>query len=199
MDTTATFTRPTFDEALKAWTTLLRQRGFPTEYIWVFAENLCFEKDPSKPDAVRVAYQTTFTPPPTEAAVTAYDSFAETEARLVFYRLGSNSGKSICAILCDQWFEPRSEKEGYTRRDEWLMSFRPGGSEEVPEVTDRARWNQRLLRGRPRHDLDFCMDLRAVHELMAHGRILSTYERYAVKFFHVWWRMLGRGEKDANT
>ena len=197
MDTPATFTRPPFEEASKAWKTLLSQRGFPTECLWVFAENLCFERDPARPDGFRLGFQTQFTPPPPEAAAISYDSFAETEARLVFYRVGSCAGKSVCALLCDEWFEARDDKDGFTRRDEWLMSFRSGGSEEIPEITDREQWNQRLLRGRPRHDLDFCMDLRTVHELMAHGRVLSTYERYAVKFFHVWWRLLGRGEKDA--
>ena len=77
------------------------------------------------------------------------------------------------------------------RRDEWLMSFRPGGNEEVAEVTDEERWKKRLLRDRPLHDLDFCMTLRSIHELMAHGRELSTYERYALRFLHAWRRFVG--------
>jgi hypothetical protein len=186
------FSRPSFEEALAAWKTLLSQRGVPTDCTWVFDENLCFEKDPAKPGATRLAFQLAFTPIPSDAAGVTYDSFSEGEARLVLYRLGSCRGKSICALLCDEWFETKTEKDGFIRRDEWLMSFRPGGNEELEEITDRQRWKHRLLRDRPRHDLDFCMPLRAVHELMAHGRVLSTYERYAMKFFHVWWRLLGQ-------
>lgn len=191
MDNEPQFTRASFDEALKAWKTLLSARGLPTDCVWVFDENLCFEKDPAKPGAFRLGFQTAFTPPPADAEAIAYDYFADSESRLVFYRLGSCHGKSVCAVLCDAWFDTRGEADGYVRRDEWLMSFRPGGNDEVEEITDEPRWRHRLLRDRPRHDLDFCMALRAVHELIAHGRVLTTYERYAVRFFHVWWRMLG--------
>lgn len=191
MDKVSTFERPGFEDALGAWKVLLAQRGLPTECRWVFEENLCFERDPAKPGAVRLGFQTAFTPPPPDAAGIAYDAFSEAEVRLVFYRLGSCKGESICALLCDEWFESRGEREGFIRRDEWLMSFRPGGSEEVSEISERQRWRERLLRDRPRHDLDFCMSLRAVHEVMAHGRVLTTYERYAMRFFHIWWRLLG--------
>jgi hypothetical protein len=34
--------------------------------------------------------------------------------------------------------------------------------------------------------LDFCMTLQAVHETLAHGRVLTPYEQYALK-------ILGRG------
>lgn len=191
MDNDSQFTRPSFDEAFKAWKTLLSARRLPTDCIWIFDENLCFEKDPAKPGAVRLGFQTAFTPPPADAAAIAYDYFADSEARLVFYRLGSCRGKSVCAVLCDAWFDTRGEADGYVRRDEWMMSFRPGGNGEVEEIINESRWKQRLLRDRPRHDLDFCMALRAVHEILAHSRVLTTYERYAVRFFHVWWRMIG--------
>jgi hypothetical protein len=191
MDDAPQFSRPSFDEALSAWKALLKTRGLPTDCVWVFDENLCFEKDPAKPNAFRLGFQTVLTPPPDDAGAMAYDCFADSEARIVFYRLGSCRGKSICAVLCDPWFETRTEANGYVRQDKWLVSFRPGGTEEIEEITDEPRWRQRLLRDRPRHDLDFCMALRTIHEIMAHGRVLTTCERYAVKFFHVWWRMLG--------
>jgi len=42
------------------------------------------------------------------------------------------------------------------------------------------------LRDRPLHDLDFCMTLRAIHETLAHGRVLTAYERYALKLLSSW-------------
>jgi hypothetical protein len=34
------------------------------------------------------------------------------------------------------------------------------------------------------------MTLRAVHETLAHGRVLTAYEHYALRFLHAWRRML---------
>jgi hypothetical protein len=31
------------------------------------------------------------------------------------------------------------------------------------------------------HDLDFCMALQAIHETLAHGRLLTPYEQFALK------------------
>ena len=191
MDDKPKLQQPPFEVALKAWQTLLEQRGLPTECLWIFDENLCFERDAASPAGFRVGFQTAFTPPPPDAEHIAYDYFVEFEVRLVFYRLGTSLGKSVCLVLCDEWFESRSEADGYVRQDGGWMSFRPGGKEEVAEVTDKTRWEKRLLRDRPLHDLDFCMTLQSVHELMAHGRVLSAYERYALRFLHAWKRLLG--------
>ncbi len=185
------YTRPTFDQALDAWKALLRDRKLPTEVVWIFEENLCFETDPAAPGGFRLGIQTAFTPPPPDAERIAYQYFIDFEARLVFYRAGSSHGKSVCLLLCDPWFEPKGETEGFVRRDDWLISFRPGGAEELPEIADLGRWQQRLIRNRPRQDLDFCMPLRAIHETLAHGRVLSAYERYALKLMHLWRRILG--------
>lgn len=187
------YQRPPFNEALVAWTELLRHRRFPTECVWLFEENLCFEKDSSSPSGYRVGFQTLFTPPPSDADRLVYDYFSDFDARLVLYRLGSSQGKSLCLMLCDAWFDARLERDGFVRKDEWLMSFRAGGNEEVPEIRDEQRWKQRLLRNRPLHDLDFCMTLRSLHELLAHGRVLTNYEHYALRFLHVWRRLLGGG------
>jgi hypothetical protein len=189
------FERPAFDKALTAWKDLLSQRGLAADCIWIFDENLCFEPDAAAAGAFKVGYQTTFTPPPEEAAQIAYEEFADSSARLVFYRLGSARGKSVCLVLCDPWFEAKGESEGFVRRDEWLMSFRPGGRDEIPEITDENRWRNRVLRDRPLHDLDFCMSLRAIHEIMAHGRVLTSYERYALRFLHAWRRLLGQADR----
>jgi hypothetical protein len=97
-------------------------------------------------------------------------------------------------LLCDQWFESKGETQGFIPRDDWLVSFRPGGAEEVEEITDEQRWKQRILRDRPLHDLDFCMTLRSIHETLAHGRVLTTYERYALKMFHAWRRLVSQAE-----
>jgi hypothetical protein len=183
------FARPPFSEAIKAWKKLLAERKFPTDLLWIFDENICFEKDPT--EGFRLGYQTRFTPPPQDAERVAFDYFCGFEARVVFYRIGSAGGKSICLMLCDEWFEPKDEKDSFIRRDEWLLSFYPGTGGEIPEVTDEQRWKERILRNRPLHDLDFCMTLRAIHEILAHGRVLTAYEHYALRFLHGWSRLLG--------
>src|SRR5512142_1217640 len=93
-------------------------------------------------------------------------------------------------MLCDPWFESRRERDGFVARDEWLISFYPGGAAEVEEVADEERWKQRMVRDRPLHDLDFCMTLRAVHEILAHGRVLTTYEHYALRLLGAWRRFV---------
>jgi len=191
MEHNAKFQRPSFHEALKAWTELLARRGLPAECVWIFDENLCFEADPAQPGGFRLNYQVAFTPPPPGAEQIAFEEFGDSEARLVFYRIGSSGGKSVCLVVCDPWFEAKGEPEGFLRRDEWRMSFRPGAAEEITLITDEQRWKNRLVRNRPLHDLDFCMSLRAVHEVLAHGRVLSSYERYALRFLGAWRRILG--------
>lgn len=185
------YTRPPFDEVLRAFAALLKERGLPSDVLWAFDENLCFERDPANPNGFRLGFQLAFTPPPPEAERIAYDHFCESDAPLVWYRLGSCRGKSICVLLCDEWFQQKPESEGFVPRPQWLMMFRPGTPQEIEEVTDQARWSKRILRDRPLHDLDFCMSLRAVHETLAHGRVLTAYERYALKFLHVWRHWLG--------
>jgi len=189
---TPNFTRPSFSEALNVWTELLARQGWPKDLIWLFDENLCFERRVESPGGLHIAYQTVFTPPPPESGQMAYDYFCEFNARLVLYRLGSSRGRSLCFVLCDKWFESKGEAEGYIRRDDWLISFRPGGPEEIEEITELERWNGRLLRDRPLHELDFCMTLKGIHEILAHDRVLTTYERYALRFLHGWRRLLGR-------
>jgi hypothetical protein len=184
------FIRPAFAEASKAWKALLAQHGLPVDPVWIFDENLCFETDPDRDGNFKLGFQTRFTPPPTGAEEIAYEHFQEFEARMVFYRIGSSRGKSVCLLLCDEWFEPKGESEGFLRRDDWLISFRPGGREEIEEITDEQRWKQRIQRDRPLHDLDFCMMLRAVHETLAHGRALTAYEHYALKFLDAWRHLL---------
>ncbi len=184
------FTRPTFDEAFKAWQTILRERSFATDCLWLFEENLCFEKaaggQPARSSAFKLAYQTGITPPPRDAERIAYRYFAQFERPVVFYRIGSASGKSLCLLLCDAWFEGRGQEQGFIHRDDWLVYYCPGEPIEIEETSDEARWNARIVRGRPLHPLDFCMSLRAIHETLAHGRVLSPYEHYALKFLNTW-------------
>jgi hypothetical protein len=186
--------RPSFEAAVGAWKALLQQRALPTDLLWVFDENLCFEPDPASQGGFRLSFQTRFTPPPADAECVAYDYFHEFEQPLVFYRLGTCRGKSVCVLLCDEWFRGPIQTAPYIRRDDWLVAFQPGTEAPIEEVTDEPRWTGRLLRGRPLHELDFCMNLRAVHELKAHGRLLTTYERYGLKLLHVWRRLLGQPE-----
>lgn len=175
------FARPSFDTALNEWKTILNQCHLPTELVWIFDENLCFEKEPTAKVGFKLGYQTQITPPPPDAEQIAYAHFCDYEARVVFYRLGSSRGKSVCLLLCDEWFEAKGEGEGFIKRDHWLMSFRPGAAGEITEVTEEPRWKQRILRARPLHELDFCMSLQAVHETLAHGRVLTPYEQFALK------------------
>lgn len=187
------FTRPPFKEALEAWKSLLGQRGLATELLWIFDENLCFEQDSTRPGGFRLGFQTAFTPAPPEVACITYDYFLEFDAPLVFYRAGTSKGASICLLLCDKWFERKGEAEGFVRREPWRISMRPGTEGDLEEIRDRARWENRWIRGRPLHDLDFCMTLRAVHETLAHGRVLSTYERSALRVLHLWRRVFRAG------
>ncbi len=184
METTRRYQRPPFEDALTAWQALLSKRGLSTDLLWILEENLCFEKDPGTPAGVKLGFQTRFTARPPDAAKFTYHHFAEVDARLVFYRLGANAGRSICLLLCDAWFEPKDEADGYVRRDEWLVSFYPGAREEIEEVTDAKRWQERVVRGRPLSAVDFCMTLAALRELKAHGRVLTPDERFGLKILH---------------
>jgi hypothetical protein len=190
MAKTPHYTRPAFSLALNVWKQQLTDSRLPTDILWIFDENLCFEKNPAQPGGFKLGFQTRFTPPPPDAERVAFDYFCEFQAPVVFYRIGSSRGRSVCLLLCDEWFEAKGAQDGFVRRDEWLMSFYTGATVELEEITDEPRWKQRILRDRPLHDLDFCMTLRAVHETLAHGRVLTAYEHYALRFLHAWKRML---------
>jgi hypothetical protein len=181
MDTTKSYHRPPFEDALAAWKATLAQRGFSADILWILEENLCFERDPQSSAGVKLGFQTQFTPQPPDAAKVTYHHFAEMDSRLVLYRIGQNRGRSICIQLCDPWFEPQTEAQGYIRREDWLLSFYPGTSDEIEEVTDVKRWEQRVIHGRPLTAVDFCMTLSALRELKAHGRVLTPDERFGLK------------------
>ena len=191
MENTRPFQRPPFEDALRAWKGLLTQRGLSTDLLWILEENLCFEKAPGTPARVKLCFQTRFTPQPPDAAKFTYHHFAEQDVRLVFYRLGANAGRSVCLLLCDAWFEPKGEPDGYVRHDDWLISFLPGVNEEIEEITDAKRWQERMVRGRPLSAVDFCMTLAALRELKAHGRVLTPDERFGLKIL----RSLHRAER----
>ncbi len=184
--------RPDFATAVHEWQALLQRHGLPVELLWLFSDNLCFEADGAGKLRELSAFQIQFTPPPPHAAEDAYNYFAELQTRLVFYRLGSHRGRSVCLLVCDDWFKARGEQDGFVVLDKWNIAFRRGPVLELEEVTDFERWRQRLIKPRPLHDLDFSMDLKAVHEILAHGRVLTTYEHYALRFLHAWSRLLGR-------
>jgi hypothetical protein len=181
MDNTRHYQRPPFEDALAAWKTLLTENSLPTDLLWILEESLCFEKDLGTPAGIKLGFQTRFAAHPPDAAKVIYHHFAEMDARLVFYRLGANAGRSLCLLLCDAWFEPKGETDGYIRRDDWLVSFFPGPTEEVEEITDEKRWRERVVHGRPLSAVDFCMTLAALRELKAHGRVLSPDERFGLK------------------
>jgi hypothetical protein len=192
MESATKFTRPTLATALDAWKNALAERGFATDIIWIFEENLCFEKSKAEPGGFHFGFQTKFTPPPEDALEIAFDHFSDTDARMVFYRLGDVPGKSICILLCDPWFENKNDAEGFLRRDEWKMSFFPGQSDGIEEVTDLTRWLRRVKRDRAFHDLDFCMALATIDEIKIHGRPLLHYERFAGTMLNRLRRILGQ-------
>lgn len=182
------YQRPRFDEAIKEWQRILKVSGLPMACEWILDENLVFEKDPQAPAGVRLGFQTQFTLRPADLAQATYDFFSDFEARLVFYRIGTAGGKSICLILCDPVFETRGEKEGFVRRDEWLISFHPGPATDIEEITDAQRWKNRVISGRPLMDVDFCMPSVVLREQEVHGRPLEPGERFGVKVVEAWQR-----------
>jgi hypothetical protein len=128
-----------------------------------------------------MAFQTRFSAPPSDVAERTYGFFSDFDARMVFYCLGQSGGRSVCMILCDPVFESRGPDSGFFRRDDWLLSFYPGAGNTIQEITDRDRWEARLLRGRPLLDVDFCMPHQVLRELDAHGRPLQPAERLGLR------------------
>jgi hypothetical protein len=187
----AKFTRPQFREALAAWREILSARELPAEPVWIFAENLCFEPSRAIPGSLRVGFQIRFTPPADDALEIAYDQFAETGARMVFYRLGSCPRGSVCLLLCDPWFDDRDERDGFNRRDDWGISFHAGAAGEIEEITDLTRWVRRVKRNYAFRDFDFAMSLATIDEIKIYGRPLQPYERFADSLMNRLRRMLG--------
>ena len=171
--------RPSLEQAIKAWKKLLTERGLASELLWIFEENLCFEKKHDVPGGIHIGFQTRFAPVPQEALDVAYEHFCESDAPIVFYRLGENKGRSVCILLGDSWFGEKTESDGFELHQEWGVSFYPGQKIEIEEVSDMRRWIRRLRRERPLHDVDFCMTLVAVDEIQIHGRVLTPGERYS--------------------
>jgi hypothetical protein len=192
MKSDAQFKRPSLEEAVKDWKKLLAERGFVTDIVWIFAENLCVEKSRTEPGGFHFGFQTRFTPPSADALDIAFDHFGETDAPIVFYRLGGRPGKSVCMLLCDSWFVNKREAGGFLRRDEWRVLFYPGQKDEIEEVTDLTRWLRRVKRGRAFHDLDFGMTLEAIDEMKMYGRSLAPYERFAAVMLNRLRRFLGQ-------
>jgi hypothetical protein len=192
MKSDAPFKRPSLAEALDAWKKLLAERGFSTDIVWIFAENLCVEKSRAEHGGFHFGFQTRFTPPPEDALDIAFAQFSESDKPVVFYRLGERPGRSVCTLLCDSWFEHRNDADGFLRRDEWRVLFYPGQKDEIEEVTDLTRWLRRVKRDRAFHDLDFCMALEAIDEIKIYGRVLVPYERLAAAMLGRLRRFLGQ-------
>ena len=179
MSRNAPITRPSLNDALAAWKKILAERGFAPETIWIFEENLVFEKKADVPGGIHIGFQTRFSPVPEEALEVAYEHLCESDARIVFYRLGEHKNRSVCILLGDAWFADKKESDGFVLRNDWGISFQAGQKIEIEEITDMRRWVRRVRRERPLHDVDFCMTLAAVDELQMHGRVLTPGERYS--------------------
>jgi len=192
MNSPETLQRPTLSEALNTWKIILAERGFATDILWIFEENLCFENSRAERGGFQVGFQTQFTPPSEDALDIAFDHFCETDQPVVFYRLGQCPGKSVCILLCDSWFENKKEADGFLSRDKWKIFFHPGQKDEIEEITDLTRWLRRVKHGRAFHDLDFCMALATIDEIRIHGRPLAPYERFAGTMINRLRRFLGQ-------
>jgi hypothetical protein len=188
MENKTTYSRPPFETALQEWKKILAEVGHSTDCDWILDENLVFEKDASQPTGLRLGFQTRFTQRPEDLARSTYEFFSDFEARLAFYRAGTCRGKSICLLLCDPVFETRDVAEGFIRRDDWRISFHPGGNETLEEIIDENRWKNRIISGRPLADVDFCMPLAVLMELQVHGRVLGPGERFGVRILEAWRR-----------
>jgi len=173
--------RPPLREVLAAWRQCLVRHELPPEPVWIFSENLCIERLTATPGNFHYGFQTRFTPPDEDALEIAYDQFCETGARLVFYRLGSCARGSVCILLCDPWFEKKTARDGYERHDQWGISFRPGQTGTVEEISELTRWVRRVKRDRALHDFDFAISLETIGEIKIYGRTLLPYERFAQK------------------
>lgn len=185
---------PSLREALAVWQECLARHQLPVESRWIFAENICIERSRPHPGSLHVGFQTQFTQPDDDSLNLAYDHFHETNARIVFYRLGSAGGKSVCLLLCDEWFEEKSASEGYERRDPWKISFRPGHAGDIEEITDLPRWVRRVRHDRAFHDFDFSMSLATLDEIRFHGEPLHPYQRMAQGMMRRLRRVLGEGD-----
>jgi uncharacterized protein YciU (UPF0263 family) len=183
--------RPPLAEALAAWQECLAQHHLPVNTHWIFAENICIEPSRATPGSFRLGFQTKFSPPADDALEIAYDLFGETNARMVFYRLGSTPRGSVCILLCDAWFEEKGAHEGFERHDPWGISFHPGHTGEIDEVTELTRWLKRVKRDRAFHDFDFAMSLATIDEVKLFGRPLLPYERFAESMLGRLRRVLG--------
>jgi len=192
MKSEAPFTRPSLNEAIDAWKKVLAERGFATNITWIFAENLCVERSRGDLGGFHFGFQVQFTPPPDDALDIAYEHFSESDNPVVFYRLGGQGTKSVCALLCDSWFERRDKADGFLRRDDWRVLFYPGPKAEIEEVTNLTRWLRRIKRDRAFHDLDFCMALETIDEIKIYGRALMPYERVAAAMLGRFRRFLGQ-------
>lgn len=193
MSSVALMARPTLPDALDAWNKILADRGHSTDLLWIFEENLCIEPQQASPGGFHFGFQTRFTPVPEDALDIAFDYFTETDARMVFYRLGSCPGHSVCVLLCDPWFERKTEADGFLRHDGWNISFHPGDDDQIEEITDLSRWLHRIIRNRSFNDLDFCLSLATLEEIRDYGRPLLPYERFAGRMLQRLRRVLGQG------
>ena len=179
MNSVAPVSRPNLSTALDAWKKLLAERKLSTDLLWIFEENLCFEKKADVPGGVHIGFQTRFSPVPQESIEIAYEHFCESATPIVFYRLGESKGRSVCILLGDAWFNDKEASDDFIKNAEWGISFHPGQKIEIEEVSDMRRWIRRIRRERPLHDVDFCMTLAAVDEIQIHGRVLTAGERYS--------------------
>ena len=179
MNSVAPVSRPNLSDALVAWKKLLADRKLSTDLLWIFEENLCFEKKADVPGGVHIGFQTRFSPVPQESIEIAYEHFCESPTPIVFYRLGESKGRSVCILLGDAWFNDKEASDDFIKHSGWGVSFHPGQKIEIEDVTDMRRWIRRIRRERPLHDVDFCMTLAAVDEIQIHGRVLTAGERYS--------------------
>ena len=135
MNSVAPVSLPNLSTALDAWKKLLAERKLSTDLLWIFEENLCFERKADVPGGVHIGFQTRFSPVPQESIEIAYEHFCESETPIVFYRLGESKGRSVCILLGDAWFDDKKESDDFIKQAKWGISFHPGQKIEIEEVS----------------------------------------------------------------
>ena len=66
----------------------------PSYSAWLLGSDIWRETDPQNPGKAFLQ--------------DVYTGF-KTDVRLVFYRLGTSRGRSVCMLLCDEWLESKTD------------------------------------------------------------------------------------------
>jgi len=99
-----------FAEALKAWQNhCLPNAAFRPDCVWIFDENLCFERDPARAGEFQARIPDTVHSPRLTRRRLLNEHFCGIASRLVFYRIGNVARGIRLSGALRPWFEPKGE------------------------------------------------------------------------------------------